>query len=81
MPRRVTVPDGHIALVLPNQLGDELMSLLRYIRLMNGPAATRVARANALGESAALRPADPELNQQRNIAGDVLLAILEAKEV
>lgn len=32
MTRRVTIPDDHVALILPNQLADELMTTLRVVR-------------------------------------------------
>jgi hypothetical protein len=71
MPRRITVPDDHVAVILPSQLADELMLTLAAHRRLH----LRLARK-----------AGPEIGQhimsieQANVCGDVMLALLEAKE-
>lgn len=60
MARRVTVPEDHVALILPNQLADELMSILKEFR--------RNRRK--------FHEPDPMVA----VSGDVMLALLEAKE-
>lgn len=72
MTRRVTIPDDHVALILPNQLSDELMSLLRAYRAEVGRVIVRAKRTNCELDSIAIA--------QHSIAGDVMLAILEARE-
>lgn len=72
MPRRITVPDDHVAVILPNQLADELMSLLKLYRSELGRVIERARRAQREPDSLAIG--------QYGIAGDVMLAILEAKE-
>jgi len=71
MPKRVTVPEGHIALILPDQLSEELMALARQQR----QKAHRI-----MGR---LGPEDQrhhDANVEANILGDIMLALLEAKE-
>jgi hypothetical protein len=64
MTRRITVPDDHVAIILSAQLADELMALMKVIR-------QRCRKLNA----------DPEHQEgYKDVAGDVLLALLEAKE-
>lgn len=63
MKRRITIPEDHVAVVLPAQTADELMSLLRLIRQPHGRL---------------LFGLDPK--PLRAVAGDVMLALLEAKE-
>lgn len=72
MPRRITVPDEHVAVILPNQLGDELMSLLKLYRSELGRVIERARRAQREPDSLAIG--------QYGIAGEVMLALLEAKE-
>lgn len=64
MSRRVTVPVDHVDVILPAQTADELMSLLRQLR----------RRASLNEEKAA------ELKAEASVCGDVMLALLEAKE-
>lgn len=72
MPRRITVPDEHVAVILPNQLGDELMSLLKLYRSELGRVIERARRAQREPDSLAIG--------QYGTAGEVMLALLEAKE-
>lgn len=73
---RVTVPEGHLALVLTKQLADELNSLA-----MRGRQAMlqryRLYRSN---EEPFQREKAIEAKLLADTWGDVLLAILEAQE-
>lgn len=60
MTRRVTIPDDHVALILPNQLSDELMAILKEFRRN--------------------RRKFREPDSMVAVSGDVMLALLEAKE-
>ena len=59
--RRITIPEDHVALIIPAQLADELMSMAKTIRTLRKVG----------GE------ADYPYKQ---VAGDLMLALLEAKE-
>lgn len=71
MPKRLTVPDDHVALVLSNQLANELNSVLMLERRRLAP---RIARCKAVEAD------HSTISGIYDICGDVLLAILEAKE-
>lgn len=75
MTRRISIPDDHVALVISNQLADELMSLLRGRRQARG-ITFALERAR---EGCAL-DADMQPIAEYKIAGDIMLALLEAKE-
>ena len=62
MPKRITVPEGHVAPILSADLAAEILSMCKGIRKLR-----RVG-----GE-------EPEY-PYREIAGDLILAILEAPE-
>lgn len=55
--RRISIPEDHVALILPAQLADELQSLMSSIR--------RSSKAPL---------------ETKSVAGDIILALLEAKE-
>lgn len=83
MRRRITVPDNHVALVLPVQLADELMTLLLTVRQRNWLAAQRVLafQTQSLGHNLP-QPSETDCDKAAasKIAGDVMLALLEARE-
>lgn len=60
MTRRITIPEDQVALIIPAQLADELMSILREFRRQ--------------------RRKFQEPDAMLAVAGDVMLALLEAKE-
>lgn len=70
--RRITVPEDHVALILPDQLADEMMSLAMASREehLRGYRAQQVKKPEAAHEH----------NQRAKILGDFVLALLEAKE-
>lgn len=83
MSKRLTILDDHVALVLSNQLADELMSLMQQLRKRNWRKSQRVLAYNSQCEGHNLptpTEAEIEANAQSAIAGDIILAILEAKE-
>jgi hypothetical protein len=69
MPRRITVPDDHVGLILPGKTADELMRFMRTHR----QTAQRIA-SRTKDETRDVAQAEA------NFAGDVMLALLEAKE-
>lgn len=74
MTRRITIPDNHVALILPVQLADELMSLCTFVRRYAAGPRSRIK------DGAPASEADGDKIRLSYIAGDVLLALLEAKE-
>ena len=79
MSRRITVPDEHVALVLSNQLVDEMMTLAMTERAAH-LARWRKGRAAAVALNT--EPAEGAL-EAKNLAdlwGDFALQLLEAKE-
>lgn len=64
MPRRISVPDDHVAVILPTQLADDVMSLAKIVRQRRSRIASDDAERGSLYE----------------VAGAVMLALLEAKE-
>lgn len=64
MTRRITIPADHVGIILPATVADELMSLMRALR-----------RRRSLNEETA-----HQLKLEAAICGDVMLALLEAKE-
>lgn len=77
---RVTVPPGSVALVLSQQLAEELQSLLIYVRQHNR------AGHEILQSYINVSPADDTPSQKAQdmanrftIAGDIMLALLEVQ--
>lgn len=83
MTRRVTIPDDHVALILPNQLADEIMSLLTAYRTRLWSRIERQKRAalDASEHGDPIKDLDASDVGAHAICGDVMLAVLEAKEV
>lgn len=61
MTRRITIPEDHVAVILPSQLADELMSMAKTIRSLR-------------------KVGGEDSYPYRQVAGDLMLALLEAKE-
>lgn len=83
MTKRIAVPDNHIALVLSYQLADELMSLMQQVRKQNWRKSQRVLAFKSQHEGHDLpepTPAEFDANMQSSIAGDIILALIEAKD-
>lgn len=68
MTRRITIPEDHVAVILPNQLADELTALCNIIR-RSGKTLRLDFSDNGDGKTG-----------MKAIAGDVLLACLDARE-
>jgi hypothetical protein len=90
MSRRLTVPTGYVGLVLPAQLADELTSLMREQRRQNKRGFDTCERWNAAGlapqsgnqpgDPVEPKPIDEESHARYKVAGDIMLALLEAQE-
>ncbi len=67
---RITVPEAHIALLLPVVLADELRSFCRSRRLS-------LLRSASRAQSPEMRD---ELKAEASVLGDVLLAFIDSVE-
>ncbi len=73
MTKRVTVPEGSIALILPTQLASELFSLASMVRHEAVPAHARRARFGATANDK-----DHAKIVLGKIASDLTLALIDA---
>lgn len=74
--RRISVPEDHIALILPNQFSDELMSLAMGERNV-WLAKERKYNASTDGQ---VQDLAQQAKNMASIWGDFILALLTAKE-
>ena len=83
---RITIPEGHIALIIHHQLATELHSLIQQRRRRLGLRMSRLNQAEVTAESSgdinrsvARQDKWQEAKIERDILNDLLLALVDAE--